>query len=207
VSKEIHPMDTEAALKHLKPLFDRGSNWLQMEKPVVLGHIMEAIHALEGVEESPEIEWDKLSMLPSPGKALAVLRGMISGDSLDYHEMITVSSFAHGYLHGLVLPSEVQAKYKCHVCGKTGVKLWRMAASSCVEGYCSKCGMAQAGYPDTIGEDGRNDEGDYGTSDQIYNGDQGANLVPWVIDVDGSTWGYTSVPTEGVSWWKALPTR
>lgn len=29
--------------------------------------------------------------------------------------------------------------------------------------------------------------------------------VPAVPTLDGSWWGYSSVPAEGVAWWKALP--
>jgi hypothetical protein len=67
--------------------------------------------------------------------------------------------------------------------------------------------MEQAGLPDTIGDDGRNDEGDFGPSDQIYSPRKGQNLLPCIPDLDGSIWGYTSVPPEGVAWWRARPTR
>jgi hypothetical protein len=200
-------MDAEAALKHLEPLFEGGCGWLNTKKPDVFNRVMEACHALEGAQDILHDPWEGLNMPPSPGKALLILEQLTSGETLDFHDLIEQSSLAYGHLRGLVLPPEVQAKYICHVCGKTEVKLWRMAASSCVEGYCSKCGMAQAGYPDTIDDAGKNAEGDYGPSDQIYNSDQGANLVPWVINEHGDTWGYTSVPPEGCAWWKGLPTR
>ena len=200
-------MNVDAAVEQLRPLFERRLGWLSMEKSDVLNRVMEAVHALDGAKDRIPDNWLGLSMPSQPGKALEILEEGLAGDSLSYHDMIEQAALAYGFLLGLGLPQGVQIKYKCHVCGKTGVKLWRMASSSCIEGYCSKCGMAQAGYPDTIDENGRNNEGDYSPSDQIYNASQGANLVPWVIDESGDTWGYTSVPPEGCAWWKSLPTR
>lgn len=97
--------------------------------------------------------------------------------------------------------------YVCGTCGVRGVKLWRVAASSHIEGFCSMCGTAQAGLTDTIGDDGRHTNSEYGLTDQIYSPDKGSGLVPWVVDNDGSTWGYTSVPQYAVDWWRNLPTR
>lgn len=45
-------------------------------------------------------------------------------------------------------------------------------------------------------------EGKYGRSDQVYSG--GTIWLPAVPDLDGSWWGYTSVPEHWVAWWKAL---
>jgi hypothetical protein len=97
-------------------------------------------------------------------------------------------------------------RYRCSFCDAHGVKLWR-AIHDDSRAWCAKCGTAQAGLPDDIGQDGRR-AGEYGTSDQIYSSDRGANLLPFVPSEDGSwTWGYSSVPDAGVRWWRALPTR
>jgi hypothetical protein len=147
---------------------------------------------------------------PNPEKAIEILTEMTSYDSIfnaDKFYFITKASEALGVLRGHELPPEVLAKYVCHVCGVSGVKLWRVASSSCIEGYCSKCGTAQAGLPDTVDERGKIESKFGDRSDKIYSSKKGCGLVPWVIDTDGSTWGYTSVAPQGCVWWSQLPTR
>ena len=100
--------------------------------------------------------------------------------------------------------------YACEGCGVSGVKLWRdiqMVARG-VTLLCAHCGIKQAiadgsrsitAYTliDNIG--GRFD--DFGFTDQI------GGLLPAIPDESGETfWGYTSVPENGIAWWRSIPT-
>ena len=97
--------------------------------------------------------------------------------------------------------------YRCNHCDATGLKLWRGIGFGDIEAWCAACATLQAGLPDDVGDNGRR-EGAHGPSDQVYNPDCGLNLLPYVPCSDGSgTWGYTSVPLDGVEWWRRLPTR
>lgn len=95
-------------------------------------------------------------------------------------------------------------KYQCEECGAKGVRLWRdygMFLSS-ISLECRACAMKSQNKTEA-------DLNKYGPSDQI------GWRVPAVPDKlpgpdmklpKGYTfWGYTSVPVEGVKWWKALP--
>ena len=80
--------------------------------------------------------------------------------------------------------------YKCHECGLTGVKLWRDCNESRIELKCWKCAEESQGHKIDLVET-----------------DSCAWLVPAIPDLQGSYWGYTSVPYEGCQWWKALPLK
>jgi len=84
-------------------------------------------------------------------------------------------------------PGYLPADYKCLGCGAHGVRLWRQyqTVASCIELLCRSCAETDQGEQLQPG------------SDQI------GNLVP-AVPVDGSFWGYTSVPKEGVEWWYSL---
>lgn len=98
------------------------------------------------------------------------------------------------------------AGYECGVCHQEGVKLWRVGASSHIQLFCARCGCAQAKLDITLDADGKH-KTEYSYTDQIYNKEAGDNLVPAVPDEDGkSWWGYSSVPEDGVRWWRSLPT-
>lgn len=95
--------------------------------------------------------------------------------------------------------------YRCCKCGLHGVKLWReyQTFADHAELLCGKCAMEREGKtgrgPDL---DGRI----YSPTTENMT-DQIGWMVPAVPTPDGDTfWGYTSVPLEGVLWWKALPT-
>ena len=104
-----------------------------------------------------------------------------------------------------VLPPEVLSRYICASCGSSGVKLWRhIHDGTC--GWCAACACDLVDIPNDISASGRR-EGVNGRTDQLYSSVSGVNLLPWVLDADGSTWGYTSVPDAGVDWWHALPLR
>lgn len=89
--------------------------------------------------------------------------------------------------------------YKCGDCGAKQCKLWRQAHvfADAVRLTCWRC-LEAKGH-----------EIEYGKprgSDQVYNSKiEHENWVPAVPDLDGSWWGYTSVPTWWVEWWKHLP--
>lgn len=86
----------------------------------------------------------------------------------------------------------------------TGCKLWR-EYKTCADDtdlLCCDCAAKSQGKDvSTINEKGLY-VSDYGRTDQI------GWLVPAVPTEDGTTfWGYTSVPPEGCTWWRQLPTR
>ena len=152
-------------------------------------------------------------MKPNPERARAVLeeatKNWMSSDVFK-SDLFMAMGRAVGFLRGYELPREVLARYKCSFCGVSGVKLWR-GIGTAEEAWCAKCAMKQAGFPDSIDDEGMH-VSEYsgradGRSDQIYNPEQGQSLLPWIPAPDGETWGYTSVPPEGCEWWRALPTR
>jgi hypothetical protein len=84
--------------------------------------------------------------------------------------------------------------YSCGVCDAEDCKLWRVAATSCIELICIECLRAKG---HTV---------DLKASDQVYTPEiEGWSYVPAVPDLNGQWWGYTSVPSWWVEWWKALP--
>lgn len=83
----------------------------------------------------------------------------------------------------------IPADYVCTTCKATGVKLWRESHTflDSLSLACAAC-CAKEGHPVDLSDS-----------------DQTMRRVPAVPDLRGSYWGYTSVPPEGVAWWKALP--
>lgn len=91
--------------------------------------------------------------------------------------------------------------YRCGKCRRDGVKLWR-GTHGCPDDdghelLCAKC-LA----PDVVvDESGKSQEaGPHGMrTDQI---------LGWLpaVPVGDTYWGYSSVPSQDVDWWKALPT-
>ncbi len=84
--------------------------------------------------------------------------------------------------------------YRCKDCGKHGVKLWRQYQTFAehIRLLCVDCA-----------EFNQNRKIDLSDHDQC------GWLVPAVptFEKNAPYWGYTSVPPEGVAWWKALPLR
>jgi hypothetical protein len=97
---------------------------------------------------------------------------------------------------------KVSKEYHCHKCLKHGVKLWRIYQSSFIELLCAKCLCKQEGLDEElVDRDGRI----YDTLIMAWT-DTIGDYCPAVPDEEGvSFWGYTSVPQEGVYWWKHLP--
>lgn len=88
--------------------------------------------------------------------------------------------------------------YRCDKCKKEGLKLWRgVHGVEDGEGHGLLCAACLCPGK-KVGDDGRY-EGEYGRSDQV------AGWLP-AVPVDDTYWGYSSVPSADVMWWKALPT-
>jgi Zn ribbon nucleic-acid-binding protein len=88
-------------------------------------------------------------------------------------------------------------EYVCSRCEATGVKLWRKANGADDVLFCAECGKADQKLTGEVDDDGRHD-GRYGKTDQL------GDLLP-AVPIDDTFWGYTSVPDDGVAWWRALP--
>lgn len=90
--------------------------------------------------------------------------------------------------------SSIPKSYKCHNCGATGVKLWRLYQTflNHQKLFCLDCA-----------------EKDQKRKAEYRDGDVRCDIGWLVLAVptqDGKTfWGYTSIPQEGVEWWKSLP--
>ncbi len=96
--------------------------------------------------------------------------------------------------------------YACARCGAAYCKLWRQS-NTCADSVRLLC-------VDCAGKDQKRDVSDVDAEGKVADPDLGMRcdqigwLVPAVPTPDGETfWGYTSVPEEGVVWWKGLPTR
>lgn len=100
--------------------------------------------------------------------------------------------------------------YVCSGCGQVGIKLWR-DYNTCADATELKC--AECATPGQVAyEAGGRTGGMESTLDDdglftFRDGDQLGGMVPAVPTEEGDTfWGYSSVPSEGVLWWLALPT-
>lgn len=99
--------------------------------------------------------------------------------------------------------------YRCGKCGQGDLKLWR-GVHGCKnkDGHELLCaGCLAPGV--LVGDDGRaesdpcRDAG--GRAISMGGSDQIAGWLP-AVPVDDTYWGYSSVPSQDVDWWKALPT-
>tara|TARA_R110002110_G_scaffold26350_10_gene97010 strand:+ start:437 stop:745 length:309 start_codon:yes stop_codon:yes gene_type:complete len=95
--------------------------------------------------------------------------------------------------------------YFCRKCDTNGVKLWRVSHSFSVDLLCGSCALEETGKEGPINPDGYRIS-EYGRTDQI------GWRVPAIPDPlppreSHSYWGYTSVPEEGVKWWRDLPVK
>lgn len=113
------------------------------------------------------------------------------------------------------------AEYHCGKCGTltSGVKLWRdyqtflnHQSLLCADCACAEQNNGERTFTVAAGEKGRAIVSTTYTPDRYgMNGPSGDQIgwrVPAVPTRDGSTyWGYTSVPLDGVTWWKRLPLR
>lgn len=100
--------------------------------------------------------------------------------------------------------------YHCHKCKAKSVKLWR-GVHGCADenGHELLCATCLA--PDIkVTDDGRAKGSDYKDSagKVICEGHMSDQVEGWLpaIPVDDTYWGYSSVPSQDVEWWVALPT-
>lgn len=101
---------------------------------------------------------------------------------------------------------QTPSTYRCSDCSAMGCKLWREynTVLTAQTFRCGRCVLKAAGLSDvTISEQGRVYSDAHGTwTDQV------GGMIPAVPTEDGSTyWGYTSVPDDGVLWWRQLPLK
>lgn len=94
--------------------------------------------------------------------------------------------------------------YKCDNCGVTDCKLWREYQYTRL-----LCAVCAADFQDKdisdIDENGMRSQ--FPEEDNDLRTDQIGWYVPAIPDEEGEGyWGYTSVASEGVVWWKNLPT-
>ena len=111
---------------------------------------------------------------------------------------------AEKYIDSFYRTGECPKHYKCTKCGASKVKLWRQVntMANCIELLCGPCAMENQGKTGHLNEDGTRIDKYGQTIDQI------GWLVPAIPDEENYTyWGYSSVPSSGVRWWKALPLK
>ena len=115
------------------------------------------------------------------------------------------------YNRRLQLPDYVCGE--CHKGRRKKIKLWRLhnVMMSHQRLRCVDCASRQAGLdPQAVNEEGLSRDAQYGTgtvSSMI--GSLWTPAIPSDV-VDGhidNYWGRSSVPPEGVAWWRALPLR
>lgn len=100
------------------------------------------------------------------------------------------------------LTSTAPSAYRCAKCGVADCKMWRQynAFAVHISLRCGACALAEEGEPGPIDVKG------YVPGKYCDHTDQIGSLVPAVPTPEGDTfWGYASVPSEGVAWWRALP--
>jgi len=101
--------------------------------------------------------------------------------------------------------------YHCHKCKQRDVKLWR-GVHGCADSEGNELLCATCLAPDVkVDDEGRWQEPPYETKDAYGNeipGPRTDQVKGWLpaIPVDDTYWGYSSVPSQDVEWWRALPT-
>ncbi len=109
------------------------------------------------------------------------------------------------YASGNVPPT-----YRCTQCGKTHVKLWRTYCCIAIatDLLCPECLREKFKTPNFKPVLFLNEQGNYcwkKNEQETFHTDQIGTYVPAVPTEENDTfWGYTSVPQEGVEWWRNL---
>lgn len=101
--------------------------------------------------------------------------------------------------------SPYTVKYQCDKCNQEGVKLWR-GVHGCADenGHELLCATCLA--PDVkVGPDGKAQSLPNNGSTFIHTTDQINGWLP-AVPTDNTFWGYSSIPSQDVEWWQALPT-
>lgn len=145
-------------------------------------------------------------VLEEADEIVEALRGLYSAADLYRHGITHTFEEAMAQARAVLVRQyaarEVSAGYVCSACGAAGVKLWRQwnTMADHVQLLCAAC--AAPGV--TVDQDGKIPfivRGmDLGRTDQLDSG-----LAP-AVPVGDTFWGYTSVPQDGVDWWRSLPT-
>ena len=90
--------------------------------------------------------------------------------------------------------------YVCSKCKATNCKLWRESAFG-PSLFCSQCALETEKKTSFIDSKG------YRIDKFGIKTDQIGYLLPAIPDEEGvGYWAYTSVPPEGLTWWRNLPT-
>lgn len=98
------------------------------------------------------------------------------------------------------------AGYRCGGCGVAGCKLWRRYSTFLEHNDLRCCDCAGAKQMEDVTD--IDADGCHYVAGSVHRTDSIGWRVPAVPTEEGDTyWGYTSVPDDGVRWWKALPTR
>ena len=103
------------------------------------------------------------------------------------------------------LSNKAPKKYACGACGAKGIKLWRdvCCCASQVDLRCASC--MNCGDVD---EGGYFIHKQYGIKTDQCTTDELGSMVPAVpTECEDTYWGYTSVPDDGVRWWRSLPNK
>ncbi len=97
--------------------------------------------------------------------------------------------------------NQVSEDYKCDQCHKMGIKLWREYQTFQPQLLCAKCAAEdQNKNINSMNSGGFYHTTRFGWSEQI------GWYIPAVPDEEEfGFWGYTSVPDEGINWWRNLP--
>lgn len=110
---------------------------------------------------------------------------------------------------------EVPEDYKCDDCGATHCKLWReYSAFPPVRLECVDCAIKSQNNPNIAPAFAKiattvqfKEDGSY-----IDHRGEETDAIGWRVpavpdEANVSYWGYSSVPSAGVMWWKSLPLR
>lgn len=109
----------------------------------------------------------------------------------------------------------VPGTYFCSKCNAKGVKLWRPYNSFNIRLLCADCAAEDQGKDISSMDEYGSHESKLSDGTPAGKCDQIGWFVPAVPTEDAhpgfkdslAYWGYTSVPQEGVDWWKRLSNR
>ncbi len=103
--------------------------------------------------------------------------------------------------------SDVPDDYRCHGCGVTGTKLWRLYQTVAPKLWCAACAATHQGETRLVGDDGCLPRG---------RGNRRTDTIGWmvpavpVVGEDAYYWGHRATSDDyddAVAWWRQLPTR
>lgn len=144
-----------------------------------------------------------------------VRRHFASVDDYEKRQIVTEIELAVAVPRSTVPPSDLElwsalveeirppkapftVDYRCTKCKAEGLKLWR-GVHGCEDGEGNKLLCAACLAPSVVVDEHGKSREDGHYSDQV------AGWLP-AVPVDDTYWGYSSVPTADVRWWRTLPT-